>query len=32
LLPSPREIKIALQYVLKNPQKKFKNPTVMDLY
>ena len=32
LLPSPREIKIALQYVLKNPQKKFSSPTVMDLY
>ncbi|HLE13093.1 MAG: hypothetical protein A2504_12410 [Bdellovibrionales bacterium RIFOXYD12_FULL_39_22] len=32
LLSSPREIKIALQYVLKNPQKKFSSPTVMDLY
>ena len=32
LLLSPREIKIALEYVLKNPHKKLKTATVFDGY
>ena len=32
LLLSPREVKIALEYVLKNPHKKFKTSTIFDGY
>jgi len=32
LLLSPREVKIALEYVLKNPHKKFKTLTIFDGY